>query len=307
MNNLLIGNGLSISISNKFSYTSLRERISDDLSPAVERLFKKLGTDDFELLLTKIKDAREVIEAITDGQVIVSQTITEEIKQKLIEAIKSMNPRGPLDHGLNPQALNKALKQYNQTFTTNYDIYLYWARKGQQHFNIVDFFNGGTFDRNKAYRGDNDAIYFLHGTLFLFEDENKTIKINKGNFSTLDDAIHDRIENQNSLPLFISEGSYQEKLASIKKNEYLSFCYDNLRSMSGKLDIYGHGLNPDVDFHIIDAIKNSKVTEITYFQYNFEKMTNAEKAHLQTTLNTRLNHEIKIEDSQNHALANWAI
>ncbi len=307
MKNLLIGNGLSISISEKFSYSSLRDKISDNLSPAVERLFKKLGTDDFEHLLTKIKDAREVIEAITDGQIILSQSISEEVKQKLIEAIKSMNPRGPRDHGLDPQALNKSLKEYKNTFTTNYDIYLYWARRGEQHFNIVDYFNNGFFDRNSAYQGNKEAIYFLHGALFLFEEDNKTIKINKNNFSTLDEAIQDKIVHKNSLPLFISEGSSIEKLANIKKNEYLLFCYDNLRSIEGDLDIYGHGLNPEVDSHIIDAIKSAKLDNITYFQYQLDEMSTPEKEHLQTTLNTKLNSKIKLLDSNNHPLSNWSI
>jgi hypothetical protein len=140
MRNILIGNGLSVSISKSFSYSSLRERVSGNLSPAVDRLFNKLGTDDFERLLRKIQDARDVIEAITDGQVIVSQNISEEIKSKLIEAIRIMNPKGPMDHALDPQALNSALTNYNQIFTTNYDVYLYWARMGTDGFNIIDHY-----------------------------------------------------------------------------------------------------------------------------------------------------------------------
>ncbi|GGK56124.1 DUF4917 family protein [Amphritea balenae] len=307
MSNLLIGNGLSISISKKFSYTSLRERVSGGLSPAVERLFKQFDTDDFEHLLTKIKDARDVIEAITDGQVIVSQSISDEIKSKLIEAIGGMNPRGPRDDGLDPQALNSALKKYSNVFTTNYDIYLYWGRKGKDGFNINDFFFKGDFDLNRADPNNGDSIFFLHGALFVFDEGNKVVKIGKGEFITLDDAIKDRIVNKNSLPLFISEGSSQEKLSSIKKNEYLSFCYQNLRGMSGDLDIYGHGLSPDVDGHIVDAIKASKIDDITYYQYNLDQMNTGEVAHLQATLNTRLGRIIKLVDSSKHELSNWSI
>ncbi len=307
MDNLLVGNGLSISISQDFSYSSLRERVSGGLSPAVDRLFKKLDTDDFEHLLTKIKDARDVIEAITDGQVIVSQSISEEIKSKLIEAIQSMNPRGPMDHALDPQALNSSLKEYNKIFTTNYDIYLYWARKGNNGFNIIDFFFNSHFDRNNVERRERDAIYFLHGALFLFEEDNKVIKIGKGDHPTLDEAVQNRIVNQNSLPLFISEGSSQEKLASIKKNEYLSFCYDKLRAMSGNLDIYGHSLNPDVDNHIIEAITDSSISQITYFQHNLTEMSKGQRAHLQTTLDTRLGLGVEIKDSSVHPLSKWCV
>ena len=305
MSNLLVGNGLSISISQDFSYSSLRERVSGRLSPAVDRLFKKLDTDDFEHLLAKIKDARDVIEAITDGQIIVSQSISEEIRSKLIEAIQSMNPRVPMDHGLNPQALNSSLKEYNKIFTTNYDVYLYWARKGNNGFNIIDFFFNSHFDRNNVERRERKAIYFLHGALFLFEEDNKVIKIGRGQHPTLDEAVQDRIVNQNSIPLFISEGSPQEKLANIKKNEYLSFCYDSLRAMTGSLDVYGHSLNPDVDNHIIEAIADSSIDKITYYQHKFDEMTEGNRAHLQTTLNTRLGLEVEIKDSSEHALLKW--
>jgi hypothetical protein len=309
MRNLLIGNGLSISISNNFSYSSLRDKISDDLSPAVARLFDKLQTDDFEHLLTKIKDAREVIEAITDGQVLVSQTISDEIKSKLIEAIQSMNPRCPMDHGLDPQLLNSALTKYKNIFTTNYDIYLYWGRMGaNRNFNIIDFFfSQNTFDRNNVDQRNRDAIYYLHGALFLFEENNKVLKISKGGFPTLDQAIQDKITNGNSYPLFISEGSSAEKLSAIKKNEYLSFCYDNLRGMTGELDIYGHGLSPDVDSHIIEAVKSAQLDVIRYYQYNLSEMTQPETAHLQTTLNQKLGKEIILIDSKEHDLNKWSV
>ncbi len=307
MRNLLIGNGLSISISKSFSYSSLRALASDDLSPAAERLFSKLGTDDFEHLLRKVQDARDVLEAITDGQVIVSQSISEEVKLKLIEAIRKTNPSHPMTHGLDPQALNRALKEYNKIFTTNYDIYLYWGRKGNDTFNIIDFFFNSHFDRNKVDQRERDAIYFLHGALFIFEEENKVVKIGKEGFSTLDEAIEDRIVNKNSFPLFISEGSSQEKLSNIKKNEYLSFCFDNFRAMQGELDIYGHGLNPDIDNHIIQAISESSLGAIKYFQYKLSETSDGERAHLQTTLNSRLKREVDLCESSDHNLSKWSV
>jgi len=308
MRNILIGNGLSISISNDFSYTSLREKVTNNSSPAVDRLFKKLDTVDFEHLLRKVRDARDVMEAITDGQVIVSQAISEEIRSKLIEAIQSMNPRGPLDHGLDPQLLNTALKKYNSIFTTNYDIYLYWGRKGENSFNIIDFFfNDGYFDRTVVDTRDRDAIYFLHGALFLFEDQNKVKKISKGVHPTLNEAIQEKISSENSYPLFISEGSPEEKLASIKSNEYLSFCYDNLRSMSGDLDIYGHSLNPDVDGHIVNAIKEANLENIRFYQYNLGEMSTGEIRHLNSELNSKLEQDIELLDSSEHDLCKWSI
>ena len=308
MNNLLIGNGLSISISSDFSYSSLREKVTRESSPAVDRLFKKLNTVDFEHLLRKVKDARDVMEAITDGQIIVSQSISDEIRSKLIEAIQSMNPRGPFEHGLDPQQLNKALKKYNNTFTTNYDIYLYWARRGNESFNIIDFFfENGFFDRTNVDKRDRDAIYFLHGALFLFEEDNRVKKISKGTHTTLNEAIQERISNENGYPLIITEGSPEEKLSNIKSNEYLSFCYDELRSITGSLDIYGHSLNPDIDGHIINAIKETNLDNIRFFQYKLNNMGNGERNHLNATINSILEKEVELIDSSEHDLCKWSI
>lgn len=307
--NLLIGNGLSISISEDFSYKSLREKVTGETSPAVDRLFKKLNTVDFEHLLGKVKDARDVMEAITDGQVIVSSSISEEIRQIFIEAIRSMSPIGPWDHGLDPQLLNKALSKYNNIFTTNYDIYLYWARRNQKgRFNIIDFFfSGDYFDRNNVDKRDREAIFFLHGAMFIFEVENKVRKINKGAHKTLYEAIEEKINTENEYPLFISEGTPEEKLANIKSNEYLSFCYDNLRSMEGDLDIYGHSLNSAVDAHIISAIKEANLENIAYYQYKLTDMSDGEIGDLQASLNRKLGKTVVIHDSANHDLNKWSI
>jgi hypothetical protein len=308
MNNLLIGNGLSISISNDFSYSSLREKVTRESSPAVDRLFKKLNTVDFEHLLKKVKDARDVMEAITDGQIIVSQSISDEIRSKLIDAIQCMNPSGPFEHGFDPQQLNKTLKKYNSTFTTNYDIYLYWARKGDECFNIIDFFfDKGFFDRTNVDRRGRDAIYYLHGALFIFEEDNRVKKISKGSHLTLNEAIHERINNEKGYPLIITEGSPEEKLSNIKSNEYLSFCYDELRSISGDLDIYGHRLNPDIDGHIINAIKEANLDNIRFYQYKLNKMGIGERKHLNTTINSILEKEVELIDSSEHALCKWSI
>ena len=308
MNNLLVGNGLSISISKAFSYKSLRETINDDLSPEVQRLFNKLDTDDFELLLSKIQDAREVIEAITDGQIIINKAISLEIKSKLIETIQEINPKFPHDHGLNPQNLNKALLDYDKVFTTNYDIYLYWGRKGKRDYNIIDyFFNNGKFDRNEVDRRGRKSIYFLHGALFIFEIENKVIKIGRGKFTTLKEAIEFKVKNEDKYPLFVSEGSHVEKLTTIKRNEYLSFCYDNLRAMDGTLDIYGHNLNPSVDQHIIDAIRESNIKNVNYYQYKYLDMSKPEQDHLESDLRVKLNKNISIIDAADHNLSKWDI
>jgi hypothetical protein len=77
--------------------------------------------------------------------------------------------------------------------------------------------------------------------------------------------------------------------------------------MTGELDIYGHGLSPDVDSHIIEAVKSAQLDVIRYYQYNLSEMTQPETAHLQTTLNQKLGKEIILIDSKEHDLNKWSV
>lgn len=274
----------------------------------MDRLFEKLNTVDFERLLKKVQDARDVMEALTDGQIIVSHEISSEIRRRLIEAIQSVIPRGPVDHVLDVCRLNDVLKGYNNIFTTNYDMYLYWGRKGDDGFNIIDFFfNDGFFDRNEIDKRGRDAMYFLHGAVFLFEEGEGVKKINKENFPTLIDAIQGKIKGEDSYPLFVSEGSPDEKLSKIKSNEYLSFCYDSLRSLSGEIDIYGHRLDKTIDGHIVDAIRQSDLKYVRYYRYGLDNMSVHEQDDLRVNLRSMLRKEIELTDSTRHGLCSLSV
>jgi hypothetical protein len=59
----------------------------------------------------------------------------------------------------------------------------------------------------------------------------------------------------NAIPLFISEGSSHNKLASIGSSDYLSFAYGKFGSHSGGLVIFGQSMVPAYDQHLINALK----------------------------------------------------
>jgi hypothetical protein len=59
------------------------------------------------------------------------------------------------------------------------------------------------------------------------------------------------------VPLFINEGTVQEKLKTIRSSDYLSFCYEQLLSHEGALCIFGHDLGTQ-DQHLVDAIRQSR-------------------------------------------------
>jgi len=55
---------------------------------------------------------------------------------------------------------------------------------------------------------------------------------------------------------FVTAGDGQQKLAHIKHNEYLTYCYDNLCNAKGSLVTFGFNFG-EYDEHIIEAINRA--------------------------------------------------
>jgi len=70
-------------------------------------------------------------------------------------------------------------------------------------------------------------------------------------------AINNTIKTLDDVPLFINEGTVQEKLKTIRSSDYLSFCYEQLLSHEGALCIFGHDLGTQ-DQHLVDAIRQAR-------------------------------------------------
>ena len=75
-------------------------------------------------------------------------------------------------------------------------------------------------------------------------------------------CIRDRIvktwEDELSTPLFVAEGSSEQKLAAIRRSGYLSTIYGNvLPSLEGTIAIYGWSLD-DNDKHLLERICKDK-------------------------------------------------
>jgi hypothetical protein len=98
--------------------------------------------------------------------------------------------------------------------------------------------------------------YYLHGALFLFPgayNDLKLHKVRRRNSGELIDGVATQIASGN-LPLFVSEGHWEDKLAVIKHSPYLNFAYKNLQEARDRLVLFGTSLTPEQDQHIIDAI-----------------------------------------------------
>jgi hypothetical protein len=253
---ILLGNGFSINFSDTLRYRNLYDFFITDCSQTVKALFQNFHTRNFE----KVLECIEIAEIVCDSIPIDKQNLLDfqgEVRQGLIDSINTIHPR-PIDVNYDKvSTIAKQFKDFNQVFTTNYDLFLYYIILESHKFGD-HMFNNHNSKFNRF--GDPDQmksnhIYFLHGALFLFESGLTTLKIKRPNNGWLLDSITNEIEKDN-YPLFISEGKSETKVKAIQSNRYLSFCLDRFKNCSDKtLIVFGQSLS-EQDSHIVEAIDN---------------------------------------------------
>lgn len=269
---LLLGNGFSIAAWSDFRYVALqgvvvgRERRIDDL-------FAQFDTVDFERVARALLEAKKVL-SVHEGTEALIDIIAgdyRDLRRLLVSAITETHPAAPseleelfddcagfLRHFIGSE-LDEARR--GKIFSTNYDLLLYWTlmRRG-----AALKFNDGFRGRNPLswLKQAEQSIFYLHGALHLFEVGGVTQKLSVTD--RLIDAINERIESLD-VPLFISEGSSQEKRVRIEESHYLKAASDCLASACEDADaslfILGHSLR-DEDAHIFEKIAEGRVPEV---------------------------------------------
>lgn len=264
--NLLLGNGFSINIWERFGYGSLfnlakGSLVDERLSKKSLALFDQLQSSNFEDVLRVLYHAKIVDEQLGSPQESSINKLYENTKKALGSAVTYAHIP---PNTANVLEINHQLRTYNNVFTTNYDLIPYWAVMEADAWRFKDYFWGeaNTFDiSNTNIFNQCTKIYYLHGAIHLAErNDGKTQKLTANGLRRLRDLFD--LEHPERFPLFISEGSSDWKLSRIKRNDYLRFCYKKLTKMKGGLVVLGHSLHKDYDQHIIDAINESNVTTV---------------------------------------------
>ncbi|HEX9774679.1 MAG TPA: DUF4917 family protein [Actinomycetota bacterium] len=268
---LLVGNGASIAVSASFAYPSLLEiasssLVANRLSPDERAVFESTNDTNFERVLGELATA-----AVLAEQVGLDATPLREryarIRRALIEAVHAVHPR----HGDLPEErferVQESLLHFSEVFTTNYDLQLYWAITSTKRMDdFRDFFwnPGLAFDLTNTWTPEDKVrVFYLHGALHLFHLPNgTTVKATGGDdnpwspYVPLLDLTFEYKEAR--YPLFVSEGSTEQKMAAITSNAYLGFAYETWNRMcwdwSSTLVIFGHGCGAQ-DEHICAPIK----------------------------------------------------
>lgn len=266
---ILTGNGASRAIWENFSYGSLFNVATErntrrPLSEADTRLFHDYRTQNFEQVLWALVTARRVGEIYGQETALYCESYTS-IQEALIEAVRSTHIPWNRVTEPNLAALKDCLRGHKYIYSTNYDLLIYWAIMHNDHQgNIKDLFFGDAFNIADTRVGRRDSVVvYLHGGLHLCKsNDGKTIKRTSPNTGNLLDSFGEQNPTfPDATPLFVTEGTSEDKLRSISQSDYLSFAYKLLSEHDGALCIFGHSLSSS-DSHLVDAINNSNTQTI---------------------------------------------
>lgn len=257
---LLLGNGFSINIHNGFDYRNLKEvacrtAIGETLIEESRVLFEAYDTTNFEDVLKSIYHALQVDDSLGLRQYESIGRVYENIKNSLASAVNYAH----VPEGFSSAVLiSGEMRQFNNVYTTNYDLIPYWSIMAKGTSGFRDFLWGAAFDSSDVdVWGGATCIHYLHGGLHLVETpDGETIKRRSNGLASLRDLFD--LSEPDRFPLFITEGHWSKKLSRIKRNDYLTFCFSKFISTGDSLLVLGHSLHAEYDYHIVDAIKSSR-------------------------------------------------
>jgi len=299
--NLLLGNGFSIGISDKFHYWTLLdnvEKLRIKMYLHARELFNKVNTVNFEEILRIIYHAYLVnfynLDAI--------KSLYHNVRKSLIEVVNASH----VSYGGVPALkINEELRKFRSIYTTNYDLIPYWSIMKSNNDNFCDFFwnNRCAFDlSDTSIIGAKSALYYLHGAIHLQEyQDGTTYKVTAAKETTISEII-DELGFKNT-PLFISEGKSEFKLRRIRSNDYLNFCYSRFSKAFGNFVVFGHSLNEEYDAHILKALKSNEAGKIAISV--FSGMKDYEKSRFINEIKTYFHdseQNIVFFDSSSHPL-----
>ncbi|MBO3672766.1 DUF4917 family protein [Acinetobacter soli] len=241
---LILGNGASRNVSEKFSYNSLKEEAErlGILNNDVIKLFGTFNTVDFELILRTLWYANLVNKDLG----IPENKSTEAYKSISLALVKLVREVHSDYSNINFKNIGDFIKRFSFIFPLSYDLIVYWTilylNEKESLRNFKDCFGGGGIFNNNLhyYRKKNGEITshivaYPHGMLAINMnrlslerklsssarewDEETTKKL-------LDLILHNWINEQNS-PVFVSEGTSEKKVEAIHRSRYLTAIFDD--------------------------------------------------------------------------------
>jgi len=279
---LLLGNGFSIACRpNIFQYGSLFDRANFSTAPEAASVFETLGTKDFEVAIRALESASLLFPMYspeTKAGIQKMKRHAAALKEILVETVASNHPANPNELDENEiWACRRFLKHFlhdkdGHVFTLNYDLLLYWTL-----MNDGNPFDTAPFDlrKNDSFGNDEDDpdteyvvwqgetaantanIHFLHGALHLFD---AGAELQKFTWVRSGEPLIDQTRAAiaaDKFPLFIAEGTSEQKKARIRHNAYLYQSFKVLAANANTRNhcffVYGHSLLENDD-HVLKRL-----------------------------------------------------
>lgn len=176
----------------------------------------------------------------------------EHIRSALLDAVHAVHVPWDKVPDTTLDRVAEVLVDHRAIFTTSYDLLVYWSLM-RRPVDLGDFFWGVCFDINDTeLHFDRRPLYYVHGALHLIRRRSgTTCKLTRHDRNLLAQFLAD----PDSEPLFVSEGTADDKMEAIRSSEYLTFVYDRLTRVEDRLVVFGQGLG-DEDAHVADAIRD---------------------------------------------------
>jgi len=271
----LLGNGFSRAcFDDIFSYDALFDRADfQSLSEHCQSAFDELKTTDFEEVIRALRVASiitSVYHPDKPGSSARMAADADQLREVLVNAIAGSHPDWPGEIDAESYAACKIfLANFERVYTLNYDLLLYWTFMQDEiepDLQCDDGFRHAddgeeeyvTWEVDQSY---DQKVYYLHGALHLFDSGTQLQKYTWSRTGVrLIDQIRAALENS-KFPLFVSEGTSEEKLTRIKHHGYLHRGIASIGSITGSLVIHGMSFGPN-DNHVIRILERGRVSRV---------------------------------------------
>ncbi|MGH9877403.1 MAG: DUF4917 family protein [Nitrososphaerales archaeon] len=270
---LILGNGASIALHKGFAYQSLLEqaRRRQFITRNVESIFNHLHTKDFERVLRMLWHTSRINKAlkIKDTR---TQKAYKSLRTALVRTVTTIHAAHTRVCDKLPQ-IAMFMKRFEIVVSLNYDLLVYWAMlwENRRHQNrFKDCFVHGEFDSDwEHYREPygnarrSTLVFYPHGNLALARDQDgREKKLTASAFSNLLETVTSEWSSGEYTPLFVSEGTSTQKVATINRSHYLKTVHDSVLPKLGKrVAIFGWSLSQS-DKHILRAICRGNLAEV---------------------------------------------
>lgn len=277
---IILGNGFGISFDvamgqDNFNWGSLLDLCDIQNGSELHRVLSE-NQFDFELVHQKLNNAIDIIN-LYEPQSPLIERLEQQIqylREQLIIAVGAshppsfVQPRTPAERQqLDGHVSNcrTFLHGFNNVFSLNYDLLLYWVRCNQQPNLGSDSFT--RLDDDLVFSpNDNADFFFPHGSLFIYRDGVSANKSGSSRGNPILARLEDNIEH-GKFPMCISEGTGLQKLKEIKRNHYLLYSYNKIKKSSGTIFTFGCSFLDGKDSHIIEAMCRSDANRIVVGEF----------------------------------------